>query len=278
MKSMKLTALLLAAVTAISMTAVAVPAATDQVEAIKKAGKIQMTTNAEFEPFEYKDGDEIVGIDIDRSQAIAAKRGVKLEVSDIAFDSLIPSMNAGKADFIAAGMTATEDRKKNVDFSDPYFNASQAIIVAKDSDIKTREDLNGKTVGVQQGTTGDTYCTNDDGSSDVKVKEVKRYPKGMDAVSDLIAGRLDAVVIDDYPAEKLAAKNADKVVKLDDALTEEEYAIAMPKGSDLVDVVNGVIKDLKDSGELNKIIDKYIGDDTESGASSAVETAESAAE
>ena len=203
---------------------------------------------------------------------------MKLEVSDIAFDSLIPSMNAGKADFIAAGMTATEDRKKNVDFSDPYFNASQAIIVAKDSDIKTREDLNGKTVGVQQGTTGDTYCTNDDGSSDVKVKEVKRYPKGMDAVSDLIAGRLDAVVIDDYPAEKLAAKNADKVVKLDDALTEEEYAIAMPKGSDLVDVVNGVIKDLKDSGELNKIIDKYIGDDTESGASSAVETAESAAE
>lgn len=278
MKSMKLTALLLAAVTAISMTAVAVPAATDQVEAIKKAGKIQMTTNAEFEPFEYKDGDEIVGIDIDLSQAIADKLGVKLEVSDIAFDSLIPSMNAGKADFIAAGMTATEDRKKNVDFSDPYFNASQAIIVAKDSDIKTRGDLNGKTVGVQQGTTGDTYCTNDDGSSDVKVKEVKRYPKGMDAVSDLIAGRLDAVVIDDYPAEKLAAKNADKVVKLDDALTEEEYAIAMPKGSDLVDVVNGVIKDLKDSGELNKIIDKYIGDDTESGASSAVETAESAAE
>lgn len=278
MKSMKLTALLLAAVTAISMTAVAVPAATDQVEAIKKAGKIQMTTNAEFEPFEYKDGDEIVGIDIDLSQAIADKLGVKLEVSDIAFDSLIPSMNAGKADFIAAGMTATEDRKKNVDFSDPYFNASQAIIVAKDSDIKTREDLNGKTVGVQQGTTGDTYCTNDDGSSDVKVKEVKRYPKGMDAVSDLIAGRLDAVVIDDYPAEKLVAKNADKVVKLDDALTEEEYAIAMPKGSDLVDVVNGVIKDLKDSGELNKIIDKYIGDDTESGASSAVETAESAAE
>ena len=278
MKSMKLTALLLAAVTAISMTAVAVPAATDQVEAIKKAGKIQMTTNAEFEPFEYKDGDEIVGIDIDLSQAIADKLGVKLEVSAIAFDSLIPSMNAGKADFIAAGMTATEDRKKNVDFSDPYFNASQAIIVAKDSDIKTREDLNGKTVGVQQGTTGDTYCTNDDGSSDVKVKEVKRYPKGMDAVSDLIAGRLDAVVIDDYPAEKLAAKNADKVVKLDDALTEEEYAIAMPKGSDLVDVVNGVIKDLKDSGELNKIIDKYIGDDTESGASSAVETAESAAE
>ena len=156
MKSMKLTALLLAAVTAISMTAVAVPAATDQVEAIKKAGKIQMTTNAEFEPFEYKDGDEIVGIDIDLSQAIADKLGVKLEVSDIAFDSLIPSMNAGKADFIAAGMTATEDRKKNVDFSDPYFNASQAIIVAKDSDIKTREDLNGKTVGVQQGTTGDT--------------------------------------------------------------------------------------------------------------------------
>ncbi|MBQ6385320.1 MAG: transporter substrate-binding domain-containing protein [Lachnospiraceae bacterium] len=228
------------------------------VAAIQAAGKVVMTTNAEFEPFEYKEGDAFAGIDIDIANAIAEELGVELEITDIAFDSLIPSLNAGKADFIAAGMTATEDRRKNVDFSDSYFNASQSIIVMKDSEITGRSDLNDKVVGVQQGTTGDVYCTNEDGSSDVKVKEVRRYPKGMDAVSDLLAGRLDAVVIDDFPATKLVEKNADKIQKLDEALTEEEYAIALPKGSDLTEVVNKVIADLNESGKMDEIVSTYI--------------------
>lgn len=228
------------------------------VAAIQAAGKVVMTTNAEFEPFEYKEGDAFAGIDIDIANAIAEELGVELEITDIAFDSLIPSLNAGKADFIAAGMTATEDRRKNVDFSDSYFNASQSIIVMKDSEITGRSDLNDKVVGVQQGTTGDIYCTNEDGSSDVKVKEVRRYPKGMDAVSDLLAGRLDAVVIDDFPATKLVEKNADKIQKLDEALTEEEYAIALPKGSDLTEVVNKVIADLNESGKMDEIVSTYI--------------------
>ena len=155
-------------------------------EDIQNAGKLVMATNAEFEPFEFKDGDEVVGIDIEISQKIAEKLGVELEVSDIAFDTLITALQSGKADIVAAGMTADEDRKKNVDFSDPYFNASQAIIVANDSDIVSRTDLNGKTVGVQLGTTGDKYCTNEDGENDITVAEVKRYSKGMEAVSDLI--------------------------------------------------------------------------------------------
>lgn len=230
-----------------------------QVDKIKAAGKIVMVTNAEFEPFEYHDGDKIVGIDVDISQKIADKLGVKLEITDIAFDSCIPSIQSGKADFTAAGMTATEDRKKNVDFSDTYFNASQAIIVKKgDTKIKSAKDLDGKVVGVQTGTTGDTYCTNEKGENDIHVQEVKRYNKGMDAVSDLATGRLDAVVIDNYPAEKLVAKNPDKVEKLSEPLTEEEYAIAVPKGSDLKNTINEVLKDLKSSGELDKIISKYI--------------------
>ncbi len=233
-------------------------AADSAVAAIQAAGKVVMTTNAEFEPFEYKEGDAFAGIDIDIANAIAEELGVELEITDIAFDSLIPSLNAGKADFIAAGMTATEDRRKNVDFSDSYFNASQSIIVMKDSEITGRSDLNDKVVGVQQGTTGDIYCTNEDGSSDVKVKEVRRYPKGMDAVSDLLAGRLDAVVIDDFPATKLVEKNADKIQKLDEALTEEEYAIALPKGSDLTEVVNKVIADLNESGKMDEIVSTYI--------------------
>lgn len=228
------------------------------VEAIKKAGTIRMVTNAEFEPFEYKDNDKVVGIDADIAQKIADKLGVKLEISDIAFDSCIPALTSGKADFCAAGMTDTPDREKNVDFTESYYNASQAIIVTKGSDIKSRDDLNGKTVGVQQGTTGDIYCTNEDGSSDVKVKEVKRYPKGMDAVSDLIAGRIDAVVIDNFPADKYVEKNPSKLQKLDEALTEEKYAIAVPKGSDLKNTINEVIDDLNKNGEMDKIVSKYI--------------------
>lgn len=253
----KILAFLLAAVMMVPMAACGSKAKTPG--DIQNAGKLVMATNAEFEPFEFKDGDEVVGIDIEISQKIAEKLGVELEVSDIAFDTLITALQSGKADIVAAGMTADEDRKKNVDFSDPYFNASQAIIVANDSDIVSRTDLNGKTVGVQLGTTGDKYCTNEDGENDITVAEVKRYSKGMEAVSDLIAGRIDAVVIDNFPAEKLVEKNSDKVKKLDEALTSEEYAIAMPKGStELQKMVNEVLKEMQDSGEMDEIVGKYI--------------------
>ena len=253
----KILAFLLAAAMMVPMAACGSKAKTPG--DIQNAGKLVMATNAEFEPFEFKDGDEVVGIDIEISQKIAEKLGVELEVSDIAFDTLITALQSGKADIVAAGMTADEDRKKNVDFSDPYFNASQAIIVANDSDIVSRTDLNGKTVGVQLGTTGDKYCTNEDGENDITVAEVKRYSKGMEAVSDLIAGRIDAVVIDNFPAEKLVEKNSDKVKKLDEALTSEEYAISMPKGStELQKMVNEVLKEMQDSGEMDEIVGKYI--------------------
>ena len=253
----KILAFLLAAAMMVPMAACGSKAKTTA--DIAKAGKLVMATNAEFEPFEFKDGDEIVGIDIEISKKIAEKIGVELEVTDIAFDTLITALQSGKADIVAAGMTADEDRRKNVDFSESYFNASQAIIVLNDSDIASRADLNGKKVGVQLGTTGDKYCTNESGENDISVAEVKRYSKGMEAVSDLIAGRIDAVVIDDFPAKKLVEKNSDKVKKLDEALTSEEYAIAMPKGSsDLQKTVNDVLKEMQDSGELDEIVSQYI--------------------
>ena len=226
---------------------------------IQNSGKLMMSTNAEFEPFEYKDGGEVVGIDIEISQKIADSIGVELEVTDIAFDSLISALQSGKADIVAAGMTADDERRKSVDFSDPYFNASQAIIVAIDSDITGPEDLAGKTVGVKLGTTGDQYCTNEDGTSEYTVGEVRRYNKGMEAVSDLMAGRIDAVVIDNFPAEKLVANNPDAIQVLDTALTEEEYAIALPKGNtELLNKVNEVLGEMKESGELDEIVSKYI--------------------
>lgn len=258
MKMKKLAALVLAAACTLSLAGCGGASNGDAVAAIKKAGKITMVCNAEFNPFEYKEGDEITGIDIDISKAVADDLGVKLEIQDIDFAACIPSVKTGKADFSASGFTVTEDRKKNVDFSDTYFEASQNILVAKDSTIAKAADLNDKVVGVQQGTTGDTYCTNEDGSSEVKVKEVKRYNKFTDAVADLVAGRLDAVVVDNFPAKILAEKNADTVKLLDEPLTEEEYAIVVPKDSNLKDEINKVLKQKKEDGSLDEIFAKYI--------------------
>ena len=224
----------------------------------KSSNTVTMSTNATFEPFEYKSGGNIVGIDVDIANKVAAKLGKKLAINDVEFESLPAELSSGKCDFVAAGMSVDADRKKNMDFSDPYFDATQSIIVLKGSAVQSRTDLNGKKVGVQQGTTGDKFCTNEKHTSDIKVGTVKRYNKGADAISDLTAGRIDAVVIDDFPAQKFVSQNSAKLVKLKDALTVEHYAIAVKKGNtELVNTINSVLKDMKSSGELDKIINKY---------------------
>lgn len=216
------------------------------------AGKLVMVTNAEFPPYEYYDKNVIVGIDADIARAIADKLGVELDIQDMAFDSLIPAVQSGKADFTAAGMTVNEDRKKNVDFTDTYAEAAQVIIVKEGSEIKTPDDLTGKKIGVQTGTTGDIYA------DDIENAEVNRYNKGMEAVMALSQDKIDAVIIDREPAKVFVKENAGLVI-LDEAFTEEEYAIAVKKDNkELLDKINGAIKELKESGELKKIVDKYI--------------------
>ncbi|WP_313582173.1 basic amino acid ABC transporter substrate-binding protein [Lacrimispora sp.] len=218
----------------------------------KEAGKLVMVTNAEFPPYEYYDKNEIVGIDVDIARAIADKMGVELDVQDMAFDSLIPAVQSGKADFTAAGMTVNEDRKKNVDFTDTYAEAAQVIIVKEGSEIKAPDDLTGKKIGVQTGTTGDIYA------DDIENADVNRYNKGMEAVMALTQDKIDAVIIDREPAKVFVKENAGLVI-LDEAFTEEEYAIAVKKDNkELLDKMNGAIKELKESGELKKIVDKYI--------------------
>ncbi|WP_394525503.1 basic amino acid ABC transporter substrate-binding protein [Lacrimispora sp. JR3] len=215
-------------------------------------GKLVMVTNAEFPPYEFREGNEIVGIDADIARAIADKLGMELEIEDMAFDSLIPAIQSGKADFTAAGMTVNEERKKNVDFTDTYAEAAQVIIVKEGSDIKSPDDLEGKKIGVQTGTTGDIYA------DDIKDADIQRFPKGMDGVMALTQGKVDAVIIDREPAKVFVKENAGLQV-LDEAFTEEEYAIAVKKGNtELVEKMNGAIKELKESGELQKIVDKYI--------------------
>ncbi len=225
----------------------------DTVAQIKKEGKIVMGTNAEFEPFEYRDGNEVTGIDVEIAQKIAEKLGVTLEIEDMAFDSLVGAIGSGKIDFIAAGMTADPDRDKNVDFSEGYYDAYQAIIIKEGSAITSSKDLAGKKIGVQQGTTGDIYCTDE-----IEGAEVSRYSKGSEAVLDLVNGKVDAVVIDNFPAMKFVMKNTGLTI-LDEKITSESYSIAVAEGDEnLLKEVNAVIKEMKEDGTLDAIVEKYV--------------------
>lgn len=269
-------AMAMAAMMALSMTAcgsseketTAAPAETTAAETKKEettaaesaaeteaaGGTLVMATNAEFPPYEYYDGGEIVGIDVEVAAAIAEKLGMTLEVEDMAFDSIIPAVDSGKADFGAAGMTVTEERLANVDFTDTYTTASQVIIVMEDSEIAAPADLAGKYIGVQLGTTGDLYATD----YEAEGSTVERYNKGFEAVQAMIQGKIDAVVIDAEPAKVFVEQN-EGIKILDEPLTVEEYAIAVKKGNtELLEKINTALVELKDSGELQAIIDKYI--------------------
>ena len=221
-------------------------------ETVQK-GKLVKVTNAEFPPYEFHDQNAIVGIDVEIAGAIAEQLGLELEIEDIAFDSIIPEIVSGKADIGAAGMTVTEDRKQNVDFSDTYAHATQVIIVKEDSEIKGVADLEGKIMGVQQGTTGDIYVSGDYGD-----EAVERYAKGMEAVQALAQGKVDAVVIDGEPAKQYI-KEVEGLKIIDESYTDEDYAIAIKKGNTaMVEAVNTALAELKSEGKLDEIVAKYI--------------------
>ena len=223
-----------------------------ELETVQK-GKLVMVTNAEFPPYEFHDQNAIVGIDVEIAGAIAEQLGLELEIEDIAFDSIIPEIVSGKADIGAAGMTVTEDRKQNVDFSDTYAHATQVIIVKEDSEIKGVADLEGKIIGVQQGTTGDIYVSGDYGDA-----AVERYAKGMEAVQALAQGKVDAVVIDGEPAKQYI-KEVEGLKIIDESYTDEDYAIAIKKGNTaMVEAVNAALAELKSEGKLDEIVAKYI--------------------
>lgn len=212
-----------------------------------------MATNAEFPPYEYHEGDEIVGIDAEVAALIAEELGMTLEIEDMAFDSVLAAVQSGKADIAMAGITVTEDRKMVVNFTDTYTKATQMIIVAEDSEIAGPDDLAGKTIGVQLGTTGDIYV------EDVEDATIERYSKGFEAVQALLQGKIDAVVIDGEPAKVFVEEN-DGIKLLEEAFTEEEYAIAIAKDNEeLLEKVNAALATLTENGEFQKVIDKYIG-------------------
>lgn len=219
-----------------------------------------MATNAEFPPYEYMDGSEIVGIDVEMAKAVADKLGYNIRIEDMSFDSIIPAIVSGKAAIGVAGMTVTDERKESVDFTEPYAQAVQAIIVKDGSKIKKADDLFVKgsdwKVGVQLGTTGDIYCTDD--LEEHKSGTVEEYQKGADAVQALVSGKIDCVVIDNEPAKKFVEANEGlKILKTEYAV--EDYAIAISKDNpELKDKINDALKEMKEDGTLQGIIDKYI--------------------
>lgn len=223
-------------------------------EASDKKDTLIMATNATFPPYEYVEGNEYVGIDVEVAQAIAKELGMELKIEDVEFGSIVSGVQSGKFDIGMAGITVTEDRKKSVNFSSPYATAKQVVIVKEGSDIKTVDDLSSDTkIGVQQDTTGDIYTTDDYGDG-----AVTRYNKGADAVQALMSGKVDCVVIDSEPAKEFVEAN-DGLKILDTEYVEEEYAICVAKDNDeLLNQINEALDKLKSNGTIDEIVNKYI--------------------
>ena len=240
-----------------------------------EGGTLVMGTNAQFPPYEFRDeNNEVAGIDADIAAAIADKLGMELEITDMAFDSLIPALDGGTIDIILAGMTVTPEREESVNFTDSYATGVQVIIVPEDSDIAPTEqedgtmavDLTGKLIGVQAGTTGDMYCTDDYGQ-----ESVRQYDNGALAVSALANGQVDCVVIDNEPAKNYVAANTGLKILETEYITED-YAAAIAKdNTELLEQVNAAIAELKADGTIDEIIGKYITTDTADTADTAAE-------
>ncbi|MCR5301731.1 MAG: basic amino acid ABC transporter substrate-binding protein [Lachnospiraceae bacterium] len=214
--------------------------------------KLVMATNAAFPPYEMVEGNKIIGIDAEIAQLIADDIGRELVIEDMAFDSVIAAVQTGKADIAMAGLTITEDRKQNIDFSDPYTEAAQVIVVKTGSEVASPDDLEGKIIGVQIGTTGDIYA------ADIANATIERYSKYFEAINALEQGKIDAVIVDREPAKVFADVNEDLSI-IDEEFTVEEYAIGVGKeNKELLDQINASLKKLKDSGKVDEIINKYI--------------------
>ena len=217
-------------------------------------GTLTMGTNATFPPYEFTDDSgKIVGIDAEIAALIADKLGMELKIEDVAFDSIIPGVQAGKYAMGMAGLTVTEDRLKDVNFSDTYAQGVQVVIVKEGSDIKKIDDVKGKKIGVQTSTTGDIYATDDYGE-----ENITRYDNGAVAVQALASGKVDCVIIDNEPAKSYVA-SVEGLKILETEYVTEDYAICFNKeDTDLKDKVNAALKELIADGSVQTIIDKYI--------------------
>ena len=216
---------------------------------------LHMATEGTFPPYEYYDNGQLVGIDIEVAGAIAEKLGMTLETTDIAFDSIIPGVQAGKYDIGMAGVTVNEERLQQVNFSDSYATGVQVVIVKEGGKVQSLDDMADAIIGTQSGTTGFLFASDDFGD-----EKVKGFAKTTDAVEALKNGQVDCVMLDNEPAKALVAANPDAGLSiLDTAYANEDYAIAINKqNTDLLNQINAALAELKADGTLQSIIDKYI--------------------
>ena len=216
----------------------------------KNDDKLVMVTQAGFAPYEYRDSSGIVGVDVDIAREIAASMGKELEIKDVAFDSLINELNSGKADFAAAGMSITEERKKEVDFSIEYVSSKQVVVVRKDyNKIKSVNDLNGKTISVQLGSVADTYVT-----KNFKNSKIVRQKKFLSAAEDVKAKKSECIIMDELPAKELVKNNSElTILKIE--LFTDKYAIAVKKGNtELLNKINEVLEKLIEEGKIEEFV------------------------
>lgn len=251
----KLFALILSLVVLATLTAAAfAEGETPTLDAIKAKGKIVMMTNATFPPFEYIKDNKVVGIDADLSQMVADKLGVELEILDMDFGLLIEALKNGKGDFVAAGMTKTEERAEHIDFSMIYITNGLLVILPKDSPIKSLSDLEGKKVSVQEATTGDIWA-----NENIKDVQIQQYKSAVEAGNAVQNGKAEAAVMDKLPAESMVKNSGGALTLLEEMAAEEDTAMGIAKGKeDLVALINEVLQEAIDSGALQASIDKHM--------------------
>lgn len=242
---------------ACTKTEVPTPSATPtSLERIKAAGKIVLLTNATFPPFEYIEGNGFAGVDIDIGQAIADKLGVELEVIDMNFDILPDALNADKGDFVAAGMTITEEKKQVVNFTKEYVVNGLMVIIPIDSEYKNFDDLAGLKIAAQEATTGDYFATD---NIDTPDENVLRFKGMVEAGQSVISGRADAAIIDKLTAQSIVAASPDKIKLMEGVLEEEMTAIAVKKGNDdLLEFIQDVLDELESQGKIQEFIDHHM--------------------
>ena len=222
-------------------------------------GKLIMSTNAAFPPYEMEDDDgSYIGIDVEVAQAIAGKLGLELVIDNMGFTAALEAAQKGSSDMVMAGVTVTDDRLLVMDFSDSYATGIQVVIVPENSDITTLDDLEGKKIGTQKGTTGYIYASDTPENGGYGEDNVIGYDNGITAVQALLNGQVDAVIIDNAPAQEFVKANPGLKI-LDTEWLTENYAIGFAKGNtELVEAVNGALAELIADGTVQKIIDKYI--------------------
>ncbi|MCF2557752.1 transporter substrate-binding domain-containing protein [Fournierella massiliensis] len=223
------------------------------------SGKLTMSTNAAFPPYEMTTDDgSFEGIDVEIAGAIADKLGLELQIDDMDFDASLLAVQQGKSDMVMAGVTVNEERLAVMDFSDSYATGIQVVIVPEDSDIASIDDLEGKLIGTQRGTTGYLYCSDTPENGGYGEDAVVAYDDGLTAVQALMNGQVDCVVIDNAPAQSFVESNPGLKI-LDTEFAVEDYAIGVNKGNTaLLDAINTALAELTEDGTIQAIVDKYI--------------------